>query len=314
MIDKFKYVNNFGETLQFGEGGVNARLNDLRDYAWSYTVINGVITGFSKEIFEKQLPVQFIGASEKYIKRKRNNAFSIVEKDVLAKRKGRLYVGKYYLNCWIFGADNDNYLSDGRTLETTWKVVTDDPYWRRDADFSFAGNGNMSDSEDVGKGYPYGYPYDYSVYTHRINTIDTEANFPSDFTMTIEGPCVNPTIIIGGHTYKILDEILAGEYVTIESSRSKKTITKTLTDRSEISIFNKRYKAESVFEQIPGGVSSVSWSDAFKFVVTIHELRSEPVWDYEEKETIDKTSIFDLLDNYGNYILDSMGEKIEVQG
>ena len=53
MLDKFFYENNNGKRVVFGEGGLYANYNDLRDYEWSYSDDNNIIGGFYKEPVKK---------------------------------------------------------------------------------------------------------------------------------------------------------------------------------------------------------------------------------------------------------------------
>lgn len=311
MHDTFYYVNSFGERLDFGKKRIMADYNDLRDYEWEPVINNDKITGYKKGSVEKRIPTIFIGGDEAFCRRQRNKAFVIFEKDVLANKKGRIYIGDYYLNCNIIGASNDNYKEDGRYLETEFKVRTDKTEWRRDKIQSFFKT--LGNASSTGYDYPYGYPYDYGANLNKGQALDNDSDFPIDFTMVIYGPCVNPTIYIGNHRYQVNETLLEGETITI--SNKDKTIIKTNISREQINIINKRYKPESVFEQIPAGETNINWDGTFGFDIEIHEKRSEPVWEYtvpvEKEET---TTGKELLDSSGGFILDNKGERIEVAG
>lgn len=309
MLDKFYYINNVGDRIDFGQRGVIANYNDLRDYSWSYEVVNDKISGFSKGVGTKNLPTTFIGGNEEFCRRRRNEAFVIFEKDILAFKKGKLYIGEYYLNCFIFGTENDKYKENGRYLETTFKIATDDLDWHRDVTQQFFATASTSSSSS-GFDYPYGYPYDYGANVVREKELFNDSDFESDFTMVIYGPCTDPMVTIGGHRYQVLDTISSDEIITIDSK--KKTLIKTTSSREEINIINKRYKKESIFEKIPGKETNINWDGTFGFDITIHYNRSEPVWEYTVAETIDSPNANDLLDDNGDYILDFYGDRIEV--
>ena len=84
MLDKFYYLNNFGEKINFGMDGIYACYNDLRDYEWSYESSNNIITGFIRGIKTKKLPVIFLSGSGEKTRKLRNKAYEIAEKDILA--------------------------------------------------------------------------------------------------------------------------------------------------------------------------------------------------------------------------------------
>lgn len=315
MLDKFYYENNFNETLLFGEGGVIADENELRDYEWSYDVMNGAITGFTREPWEKPMPITFIGPSEKYIKTVRNRAFKIFEKDAISRKKGKLHIGEYYLNCYIIGAANKNYLSDGRYLETTFKVITDDPSWHKEKTYMFTQIMEHVGGEDPPMDFPFDFGYASDESTQ---VIENDCIVSSPFKLNIYGPCTDPSIEINGHIYRVNGIIAENEFIEIVADKNRDTrtiIKKAIGDNSEVNWFGHRYKEQSVFEEIPEGKIRVNWDGSFGFNLTLIEARSEPPWTYEEKDKDDQTNYSKLLiDSYDNYILDSDSNYIILEG
>jgi hypothetical protein len=92
--------------------------------------------------------------------------------------------------------------------------------------------------------------------------------------MTIFGPVVNPQITINGYTYIIYMSVAEGEYLVVDSRA--KTVTLYGEGGVQTNAFDNRNKAESVFEQIPGGNLQVVWDATFGFNLTIYHERSEP--------------------------------------
>ena len=60
---------------------------------------------------------------------------------------------------------------------------------------------------------------------------------------------VNPTIIIGGHTYVVNTIVEENEYLEIDSR--KRTVIRTLVDGTKVNEFNNR--GQRIFERIPPG-------------------------------------------------------------
>lgn len=126
-----------------------------------------------------------------------------------------------------------------------------------------------------GAGYPYDYPYDYAM-SLVSGKIVCDSIGSSNFRLLIYGEAVNPSVVIGGHTYAINGTVGKGETLLIDSQ--KKTITLTTATGTKVNWFNKRNRSHYIFEPIPAGVNGVTWSGEFGFDLSVIEKRSEPKW------------------------------------
>lgn len=319
MLDKFYYVNNDGEKVIFGENGLFANYNDLRDYEWSFSDDNRIVSGFYKDVSSKSIPAVIVKNSLSERIEARNRIFEAVEKDVLSGKKGKIYIGEWYLNCWITAIENSNYLRHADFSKIELTVTTDDPFWYRNEMFSFSA---ISGTATGGIEFPFDFTFDLQQSKLGQNNIDNSEPFPAAFQITAYGPCSeNVSIKIGGHTYQVNVGLNAGENLVIDSKN--KTITKVLQDRSEISAMRYRYKKESVFESIQPGNNELTWNGNFGFDILLLHRRSEPDWisltsGMHEKDeppsgggTSEDLSMY-LLDSNSELILDSNGERIEL--
>lgn len=322
MLDKFYYQNNKGSKVVFGEGGLYANYNDLRDYEWSYSDDNSIISGFYKEPVEKSIPIVIVKNSLAERIAFRDELFEIFETDVLAGKKGRIYIGDWYLNCWITAVSNSNYLVHRDFTKAELTVVTDEPFWIKEELTSY---GIASTSNVGGVDFPFDLPFDLQSSNVSLNAVTNSQIFPAAFKLTAYGPCSNPVMIkIGGHTYQVNVGLNSGENLVIDSMN--KTITKVLQDRAETSAMRYRYKKESVFEEIQPGQNELTWSGDFGFDILMYHKRSEPDWKSLESgivsddggttptpgggDVTEDLSIY-LLDSNGDPILDSSGNRIE---
>lgn len=321
MLDKFFYENNNGKRVVFGEGGLYANYNDLRDYEWSYSDDNNIIGGFYKEPVKKSLPIVVIKNSLAERIAVRNNLFEVFESDILAGKKGRIYIGKWYLKCWITAIENSSYLMHRDFTKADLTVITDEPFWIKEEFFSYSA---VNVSASGGIDFPFDLPIDLQSSNVGQNTISNSQIFPAAFKITVYGPSSNPVMIkIGGHTYQVNVGLNSGENLVIDSMN--KTITKVLQDRAETSAMRYRYKKESIFEEIQPGQNELIWSGDFGFDVLLYHKRSEPDWESLTgnigssdaptpapggSETEDM-SVY-LLDSSGEPILDSNNNRIEL--
>ena len=273
MLERFDYINSFNETLEFGKDRLFVNENDLRDFAWNITSKNDRISGFKKGIVSKTIPVILKCDSEAEGIDLRNRLFEVFEKDVLTNKHGKIYIGDYYLRCFITGSKKSNYLIHKGYMVVSLTVRTDLPEWVKETrSYHSFQTGDVSDFLD----YSYDFPYDYKKQTINANVIN-ESFASSNFVLRIIGKIANPTLYIGGHKIAVNVIVNENEYLTIDSMN--KTIVLTEEDGNEVNCFNDRCRDSYVFEKIPAGASEVmTVGEPFDFELTLFEERSEPKW------------------------------------
>lgn len=273
MLERFTYTNNFNETLEFGKDYLFVNENDLRNFAWDITTKNNRISGFKKGIVSKTIPVIIKCNTEAEGIALRNRLFEVFEKDVVAQKHGKLYIGDYYLQCYVTGSKKTDYLIHKSYMVVTLTVETDLPSWIKEITTTHDVD---SVSTDEFLDFPHDFLYDFK--NGFVNTDINNTNFvPSNFILTIFGAITNPTLFIGGHQYTVNVPILQGEYLTIDSVN--KTIVLTKEDGEQVNCFNDRYRDSYIFEKIPCGASEVTTAHkGIKFTITLLEERSEPKW------------------------------------
>lgn len=282
MYEVFKYVNHLGETLTAGEDNkLYVNENDLRDYTWDTVTKGEKISGFEKKITSKSVPLRVIGADYDEKNDILNNLFQVGEKDVLATQYGRIYIGDYYLKCYISGSKKSNYLKKAlRYAEDEIQITTDYPWWTKEIQYSYT---PMNDS---GGDYPIittkrnlDYNFDYNIdysSSDGAKTIFNSSIVPSNFMIRMYGGAVNPYVKVNNHIYQIYDTLYDNEYVEINSA-TKKVIKKKFDDTTE-SAYSKRNRDYYIFEKIASGYNQVLWDGTFSFDLIIYDERSEPLW------------------------------------
>lgn len=271
MLEKITYINHINEKIEFGKGGIFANINNLRDYEWSVTSINNRISSFKKGVVSKTIPIIIKCNTEEEGIAIRNSLFETCEKDILTKQYGKLFVGDYYLKCFVTASKKSDYLKNNCYMKLTLTITTDLPSWVKETTTTFGyGQGTKGKNLDYNNDFTYDYTSnllgDAVINSHFIDT---------NFKINIYGPCDNPSITIAGHEYGVDVNIENNEYLTIDSI--EKTIVLTHTDGTKENCFNKRSRDSYVFEKIPPGVCGVS-SGQFKFDITLLEERGEPKW------------------------------------
>ena len=273
MLERFIYTNSFNETLEFGKDCLFVNENDLRDFAWNVTSKNDKISSFKKGIVSKTIPVVLKCNSEAEGIHMRNKLFEVFEKDILAKKHGKIQIGDYYLRCYITSSKKTQYLNHMNHMVVSLTVQTDLPEWIKETTTVYGVN---TESADVFLDYSYDHPYDFK--NELVNSKINNTGFvESNFIITIFGEVQNPTLYIGGHEYTVNVIVNEGEYLTIESIN--KTIVLTKTNGEQVNCFNSRNKDSYIFEKIPAGISTItSPNQKIYFNITLLEERSEPKW------------------------------------
>lgn len=270
MNDFFRFVNSQGEVVNFGSIGLIIDENNLRDFTWSYSSQYGHIDNFKKGITKKKITAKVYGDNIKYLK---NTLFEKLEKDVLANKKGKLYIGDYYLGGYFCSSKKKDYTVYNYT-QITLEFLTDESYWKKETTFNYRINGEYGKVR--GLDYPYDYAYDYTSPAN-AGYIENISFVPCDFKMVIYGPAENPMVIINKNQYKVNVDIKPNEYLTIDSLNKK--VFKTDSRGNTVNCFKDRdLEAGYIFEKIPVGEAYLYVTPTTNVDVILIRERSEPEW------------------------------------
>lgn len=260
------------EVIDFGKSGIYLHENDLRQFVWSVVSKNDKISSFKKGITKKTLPLTIKCNSEEEGISTKNRLYEICEKDVLAKKHGKLIIGDYYLKCFVIGSKPSEYLKSKSYMKTDITISTDFPSWIKETTTLF-----RSIEPTIGKNFDYNYDFPHDYASNMLNQRLNNNNFvASNFRIVVYGIANKPRITIGGHDYEANVDIANNEYLTIDSI--EKTIVLTRADGSTQNCFHLRNKESYIFEKIPSGSLEVSTSSDFSFDVTLLEERGIPRW------------------------------------
>lgn len=272
MLEQLKYVNHLGETIEFGKKGIFANSNDLRNYEYTYDSSRNRAENFRKGVVTKTIPVVISAENKKKCTDLKNRLYEVCEKDIIAEQKGKLYIGDYYLECYVFSSAKSNYLDTDTTVNMSIKIVSDDSSWIREDIYRYAEDAKESES---GKGYEYDYEYDYSISDSNISSIKVDDIKDCDFVLTFYGGVVDPYIEIDKHRYSVHCTVGYDERLEINSKQG--TVTLIKSDGSTKNLFSKRNKESDAFQKIAPGEHIVFWGKC-SFDLAIRHERGEPKW------------------------------------
>ncbi|MCM1258795.1 MAG: hypothetical protein NC307_13200 [Roseburia sp.] len=272
------YANNRNEKIYLDrEPYKMLSSTSLFDYEWEHTTqgsTNPRITRFSQTMKEKDFVIRIFGNSIVDFKEKSNRLLSVFEKDIFDLSPGKLYVGGWYLRCYISKSKKPKRYLNAKTSLVEVSVTAENGMWTKEAITSFGKITNEVYNR-AGLDYAYDYSFDYSN-SLTSQLLVNENYAPADFELTIFGACENPAISIGLHTYAVNDSLSLGEYIKV-NSRTRK-IYKVKNNGEKVNIYDRQGREFWIFEKIPSGNLIVAWSGGFGFEIALLEERSEPRW------------------------------------
>ena len=130
-ITDIYYLNSRGEKLNLLIPPYQLQTANLFDYSWDYSSIarrrRGQITAFTKGITAFTLLLGVNGYNEKVYRDVIDRFYEVTEYDLLNLTPGRLYVGEFYISCYIKSSKKTDWEWGIETLDNEIEVITDYP-------------------------------------------------------------------------------------------------------------------------------------------------------------------------------------------
>ena len=267
-----KYRNSILEEVDLNSDPYKLLVSDILDYEWEAAESGEKITGFKKTITKKSIDIDILKTGGRSSRLLQNQLTDFFETDIHRGKAGKLYIGDYYLPCYIYSAKKENWETDV-VMSCEYGIITDHPFWIKERPYYFKTTEAVSsDSKRYGNRHAYRYANGL-MNTMVINNHYTDCNFR----MVIYGPVTDPRVYIGGHEYLVKIRLEAGENLVIDSAAE--TVTKVTPFGNQINAFHNRDFEHSVFEPVHPGRQNVGWSGLFDFDLILYEERSEPKWE-----------------------------------
>lgn len=250
---------------------------NLFDYTWDYSSqgsSNPRISQVQKNMVSKDISVIVSGKTKQEYLKNLENLLEVIDSDIVNLNKGRLYVGKSYLQCYFVQSKKpDKYLNVKQTT-LSLSIISEKGMWIFERKKSFT---KMTSEAFIVDGLDYSYDYSFDYANSLVNQKIVNDNYAaSDFEMIIYGSCENPAVSIGTHTYEINTTLITGEYLVINSVTKK--IYKVKNNGEKVNLFNVRGRDFYIFQKIPVGIMAVTWNGGFGFDINLLSERGEPKW------------------------------------
>lgn len=273
-LEQLRYVNHLGEELTFGRDGLYVNQSDIHDYSWTVTSNKIKITDIQRGMRSITLPVRVACTAEGMAMR--NRLYEIPERDVVNGRYGKLWVGDYYLECFITASKKQNYSIMDNYMAVTLTVTTDRPMWIRENVYRLNAYESSQEASEF-LDYPYGFPYDFFSGASTSRPINNEGIGSAHYKLLFFGNATNPYVYIDGVVIGVNATIESDQYICINSLDH--TVNLVANNGDITNLYNNRIKSNtSIFEKIPEGLHYLVWPGVYGVELTIYEERSEPLW------------------------------------
>jgi hypothetical protein len=281
MMD-FYYVNSNGRVIDLSKPPfLGEKSNNLFEFKWDYITQGQAvqkIVKFEKYMVQKKFNVLISGETDRDYYSNLEKFLQWTDVDINNLKMGRLYVGKYFLDCYIFASGKKKkYLGTHKTL-VECSIICERGNWQSEKMFRYTPAGAEQETTGYGFVYPYDYDYDYSA-PYTGTTLLNESYMDTDFEMIFYGADLLPEITIGGNDYRVNYELEAGDYLVINSK--DKTVRVTKNNGEVVNVFMYRDRDWNIFEKIKGGGNFVLRDDTTTCDIKLFYERSEPKWSDE---------------------------------
>lgn len=275
-----QYENSTGETIRLDRGGFYANEGSLRAFSWDYTYSGypdgsgGSVSLFSRHEKTKEFTVSAHAPTRSEIDALLNRLHNITEHDIRNYEPGKLWLNSQYISCYVVASDIETKSKHMIFVTKKLTVLPVIPFWCIEDTAHFKAGG-VETAEDA-KRYNGRYPYKYGTGYGQTTLYNTVSSWETPMNITIYGPAVNPSIIIGGNTYALNATIASYERAVIDQIHKK--IYKIGSTGEKTNIFNLRDKSSDIFKYAPAGEVPVLYNGEFSMDITLIHQRSEPLW------------------------------------
>ena len=276
IVNRLSYVNSENKEINLLDGNIRAlKTSDIFSHEWDKKETSSTVTtSFEMQDIQKTLDLAILAKSRDEVNKIMEKFYRAYEKDVLDSKEGRLYFNDYYLMCNINKEVFSNWDAYKKLQKVQLGIISRTGLWYKDVSKFF---GIREPSASDGKDYPYDFPYNYADDSMK-NRLKTDSISDTDFRLEISGIANNPTVRIGGHTYRVFADANVGESIIIDSR--DKTVVKKDKYGISTNIFYLRDKNNYIFRKLRtrDGLTSVEFEEPLVFKLTAYVERSRPIW------------------------------------
>lgn len=273
---KYAFGASSGEVSLTSDGSMLASSLDLRSSEWSYDLGTRSLQGATRKAVTRKAAVAFADP------RACDETLARLDLDVSSMTPGTLVAeGGWSQRALVVAHSPQAMLSRGGCVASLTVALLDGAWWRWLAPVELTvwdGSGQA----DAWLDYPHPYPHGYAT-GRRAESIDVPTLAPCAARLTLWGPCVGPSVTIGGNAYSLPRLTLgAGERCVLDGTTFCATRIGRDGTATDVTALAVREGGEGggtyAFERVRPGTQAVLWDGSFGVTVELREERGEPTW------------------------------------
>lgn len=258
-MDKVKYVNHLGETLNLRSTEIMSSYEALKAFVMSMS--NNRLTSEGKST---ALPVVCLSIDVA------NKLINTLEKDSVNNQFGKLYINDWYIRVIYQGMTPIMRTSNKVKLELNF--FAEDTLFTKETEYHLAPS---SASNTSGINYPFNFPFNFGYDALSVGSVTNNELINADFVLRFDNSTSDVAISIGAHSYIVDAEIDEGETFVLDTAN--KEVYK-LTPHGKASLLGATDDENYIFNTIPSGNHRISWNGDFNIFLTLLEHRRTPIW------------------------------------
>lgn len=258
-MDKIKYVNHLGETLDLRSGNIISSYFALKNFVQSMT--NNRLTSEGKST---PLPMVCLTKADA------NKLIDTLEKDSIANEYGKFYINDWYIEVIYQGVTIIGEYGDKVKLEVSF--YAEDTIFTKETHFVLS---STAAQNLTWLNFPFGYPFNFGADKVSSSSLSNKELMDADFILKINANVQSINITIGSNVYNIDAPISTGETVVLNTA--KKEVYKESSD-GKTSLFGATDDTSYIFTPISRGTHKVMWDGNYPIYATVLEHRRTPIW------------------------------------
>lgn len=277
MIERVRYVNHLGASVELNANGVRVNTGELNDWELQASTLNGCIAGFTRDVMEK--PVAGIvfkhDSTAALAKLDEFYEVAIVDTDdngLDEPEYGRLIIGDWYVLCWMRAMATDRtWMRDAADFNMV--LISDKPLWTREKTQTF-----IAEKDGSGLDMGFDYPHDYSA-SWFSGIVRNASPRRCPVRITVAGPTDGWHVRIADNVYSVSRTLDADEMMVIDGRDESIVHIDSLGNQK--SAFGDKAgvymdgSGSFVFESVPPGDSEIEWNGVDKVEVLVYEQRDQ---------------------------------------
>ena len=278
---KVIYEASSGKRYDLKADPIKIKSANFHNYAWTKEVVSmrygERVQRFSKDAQEYETTL-YLRGNQTQVKKTLYDLHNDFEADIIKQTPGKLWWHNSYIPCYVVASSTYPHENDVWTCNEV-TIYCPSPFWIEERNFSFY---PIEDQTS----YPYldfnvDFPLDFSYKPRAVLPIETGHYAPSSFRMVIHGPCVNPSVNIGGNVYNVNVSVPSGGYLVIDSRQDTplgwQVYMRNASGQAS-NVFDNRNPNYQILERIPGGTVDLTYPRTYGIDLTLYLERSEPSW------------------------------------